>query len=137
MAHIQINQPHPDKGYSQIIINGNDFSNEIFRGVELVEVGEDAAFAQVGLRVTFAVSRLDLGDDINIQITDHLRSVAQRVRSTQGEDAGSVATANAPGGSVDLASVAKLVDAVALEIKGLRKDLEQQNSAAKNAGRLR
>lgn len=81
MAHIQYG-PHPDGGPARrIIINGHDFSDETFAGVELVEVGDDPEFAEVGFRVTFAVSRLDLGDDENVTVTDHFREIAQRVRS--------------------------------------------------------
>jgi len=84
MAHI-IYRPHPDGPPAmEIIINGHDFSAEIFHGVELVSVGDDPEFAEVGFRVTFAVSRLDLGGDADVQITDHLPSVAQRVNSLSG-----------------------------------------------------
>lgn len=85
MAHI-IYRPAADNSIArQLIINGHDFSNETFRQVELVEVGE-GEYAEVGLRVTFAVSRLDLGGDEDVQVTDHFRSVAQRVRSMTAED---------------------------------------------------
>lgn len=84
MAHI-IYRPAADGSIArQLIINGHDFSNETFRGVELVEVGEDE-FAEVGFCVTFAVSRLDLGGDEDVQVTDHMHSVAQRVRSMASE----------------------------------------------------
>lgn len=87
MAHIIYRPAAEGLPAKQIIINGHDFSHEIFDGVELVEVGEDPEMSEVGLRVTFAVSRLDLGGDEDVQVTDHLRSVAQRVRSMS-EDAG-------------------------------------------------
>lgn len=65
----------------QIIINGVDYSHEVYaEPVELVEVGDNET-AEVGLRVTFAVSRLDLETDQDIQVTDHFPEVAQRVRS--------------------------------------------------------
>lgn len=80
MAHIIYRPSDVDPTARQLVINGHDFSMETFRGVELVEVGEDQ-FAEVGLRVTFVVSRLDLGGDEDVQVTDHLPSVAQRVRS--------------------------------------------------------
>jgi hypothetical protein len=79
MAHIELRgQPG---GGQQIIINGIDFSREVFRGVELVEVGDSPEFAEVGLRITLAVSRLDLDAEADVKITDHLPEVAQRVRS--------------------------------------------------------
>lgn len=79
MAHIIYNR-QPGDPAAQLIINGVDISNEVFHGPELVEVGE-GEFAEVGFRVTFAVSRLDLDNESDVKVTDHLRSVAQRVRS--------------------------------------------------------
>lgn len=80
MAHIELRQRNR-RGARQIVINGIDFSMEIFdEGVELVEVGE-GEFAEAGFRVTFVVSRLDLDNDADVTITDQLRPVAQRVRS--------------------------------------------------------
>lgn len=77
MAHIELRgQPG---GRQQIIINGVDYSMEIYDHPELVEVGE-AEWAEVGYRVTFAVSRLDLDTEADVQITDHFPEVAQRVR---------------------------------------------------------
>ncbi len=86
MANISITPIQP--GANRIVINGVDYSKEIFRGVELVEVGDDPDWAEVGLRVTFAVSRLDLGDEQDVVVTDNFRSVAQRVHSTQVEKDG-------------------------------------------------
>lgn len=65
----------------QLVINGVDFSREVFRDVKLVEIGDDPETSEVGLQVTFAVSRLNLGDEVDVQVTDQFRSVAQRVRS--------------------------------------------------------
>lgn len=79
MAHIVLRPGEAGLPVMQLIINGNDFSNETFRDLELVEVGE-GEYAEVGFRVTFAVSRLDLGGDEDIVVTDHLPEVAQRVR---------------------------------------------------------
>ena len=83
MAHIQIRSPHPEEGAGaiQCIINGVDYSFELFHDMELVTVGDDPAFAEVGLRVTFAVSQLDLGDETNVQITDRVPEVARRVEA--------------------------------------------------------
>lgn len=82
MAHIELRgQP---SGGQQLIINGVDLTMETYGGVELVEVG-DGDFAEVGLRVTFAVGRLDLDADADVKITDRLPDVAQRVRSMQDE----------------------------------------------------
>lgn len=79
MANIQINRNR--KGRRQLIINGVDMTMEVFdEGIELVEVGEGAG-AEVGLRVTIAVGRLDLDAEADVQITDRFRPVAQRVRS--------------------------------------------------------
>lgn len=84
MAHI-IYRPMTDNPTArQLIINGHDFTNEVFRDVELVEVGDDPEFSEVGFRVTFGVGRLDLGGDEDVQVTDHLYAVAQRVRSMAG-----------------------------------------------------
>lgn len=83
MAHIQINGNFP----KQIIINGVDYSRELFREVELIEVGDDPQFAEVGLRVTFAVGRLDLDAEADVQITDRLPEVAQRVRTMSSKEA--------------------------------------------------
>lgn len=82
MAHI-ILRPHPENGPGtvQLIINGVDYSAEVFRGAELVEVGDDPQFSEVGLRVTLAVSRLDLGDETDVEVTDHLPEVAERVQA--------------------------------------------------------
>lgn len=82
MAHI-VYRPHPDDPPAQqLIINGIDYSNEVYRDVELIETHPDEPeYSEVGLRVTFAVSRLDLGEDTDVQITDHLPEVAQRVEA--------------------------------------------------------
>ena len=87
MAHISIQPIDPTR--SNLFINGVEFSKEVFRGsLELVEVPcADPEFAEVGLRVTFAVSRLDLGEDVDVQVTDRLREVAQRVRSVPDDEA--------------------------------------------------
>jgi hypothetical protein len=79
MAHIQINKPKRG-GPVQIVINGIDYSGELFRDFEIVEVGE-GEYAEVGLRVTFAVGTLDLDADADVRITDRLPAVAQRVRA--------------------------------------------------------
>jgi len=81
MAHV-IYRPSPDGPPAmQLIINGLDFSNEVYAdGVELVSVGDDE-FAEVGVKVTFALSRFDLGGDEDVQVTDRLPEVAQLVRS--------------------------------------------------------
>ena len=80
MANIEINH-HPKKPCTQLIVNGMDLTNEVFReGIELVGVGEGAG-AEVGLRFTIAVSKLSLDGEADIQITDRFRPVAQRVRS--------------------------------------------------------
>lgn len=85
MAHIIIRPVDKPGGPMELFINGVDFTNEVYRGVQLVEVGDDS-YAEVGLQVTFAVSRLDLGGDEDVQVTDRFRSVAQRVRSfTEGD----------------------------------------------------
>ena len=79
MAHIEL-KGQPGGGQS-LIINGTDFSHEVFAGVEIVEVGEQVAV--VGLRVTFAVSRLDLDTEADVLLTDQVPAVAARVRSMQ------------------------------------------------------
>ena len=84
MAHIQINGDLYGPGIAQLVVNGVDYSREVFSNVELVPVG-DESYAQVGLRVTFAVSRLDLDTEADVKITDRLPEVAQRVRSIVGK----------------------------------------------------
>lgn len=80
MAHIQINR-NPKSGVKQLIVNGVDMTMEVYNdGFELVEVGA-AEVAEVGLRVTLVVSRLDLDAESDVRITDHFHPVAQRVRS--------------------------------------------------------
>lgn len=79
MSDVQINT-RPG-GPMQIIINGVDYSNEIYRDhFKIVEVGEGEA-AEVGLQVTFAVSKLSIDNESDVQLTDRVRSVAARVRS--------------------------------------------------------
>lgn len=68
-------------GVGQLVINGVDVSMDVFSDVELVEVGTDPKFAEVGLRVTFAVGRLDLNQESDVIVTDRFPAVAQMVRS--------------------------------------------------------
>lgn len=85
MAHIQYG---PDgNGGLRLIVNGVDLSMETLRGVELVSVGDgdDDPFAMVGFRLTLAVSRLDLGNEQDVIVTDRLPEMAQRVRSMERE----------------------------------------------------
>lgn len=80
MAHIELRQRNR-RGGRQLIINGADYSMDVYDdGVEIVEVGEGDA-AEVGFRVTFVVSRLDLDNDADVTLTDQVRPVATRVRS--------------------------------------------------------
>ena len=83
MAHIEIN--HQRGGPIQMLINGVDVSHEVYRDFEIVEVG-DGEYAEVGFRVTFAVSRLDLDAESDVELTDHVPAVAAKVRSIR-EDA--------------------------------------------------
>lgn len=79
MANIQI-RPAGNGAY-QIVINGIDYSHDIYNeGLQLVRVGEGER-AEVGLQVILAVSRLTLGDEQDIVVTDQFESVAQRVHS--------------------------------------------------------
>ena len=79
MAHITFDRA--DNGAYKLTINGVDLSTEVYNHPQLVEVGDDPMFSEVGLQVTFAVSRLDLGGEEDVQITDHFRGVAQRVHT--------------------------------------------------------
>lgn len=79
MAHIQINK-HERGLPIQLLINGIDYSREVDRDFELVSVGDDPEFAEVGFRVTFAVSRLGIDTVDDIELTDHLPEVAAKVR---------------------------------------------------------
>lgn len=87
MAHIQIRRKGGRSIPTQLIIDGVDVTQEVYRDLELVEVGDDPEWAEVGLRVTFVVSRLDLDHEADVVVTDQFRSVATRVRSmTEGDD---------------------------------------------------
>jgi hypothetical protein len=65
MAHIEL-RPHPVKGDPayQLIVNGVDVSMDVFTDLELVKVGnpDRPEYQESGLRVTFAVDSLTLGD---------------------------------------------------------------------------
>lgn len=80
MAHIEMRRQKA--GGMQLLINGIDYSEEVYNGAELVEVGEGLN-AEVGLRLTFAVGRLDIDNDADVEITDRLPAVATQVRSMQ------------------------------------------------------
>jgi hypothetical protein len=82
MARIEINSA--GDGAYQLLINGIDYSTEVFRGaegVQLVTVGDDPDYAEIGLRVTFAVSRLSIDNETDVELTDHVREAAAKVRS--------------------------------------------------------
>lgn len=88
MAEIILRTPHPTEGRnsSQLIINGQDVSFDVLNDIELVKVGSDEhpESQEVGLRVTFALSRLEInGNDATV--TDRFdvvaRQIAQRVAS--------------------------------------------------------
>lgn len=63
MAQITF-RPHPSEypPAMQLLINGVDVSMETYPDIEIVTVGDDPATAEVGLRVTFAVTDLTIGD---------------------------------------------------------------------------
>jgi len=79
MAHIQLSRV--SDGTARLIVNGVDLSMEVFEGIELVDACDDPQYSSVGLRVTIAVSRLDLDRDADVQVTGDLAAVAERVRS--------------------------------------------------------
>lgn len=80
MAHIVYRPMEGTPGAWELFVNGVDFSMEAYNWPELVEVGEGDT-AEVGFRVTFAVSRLDLGGNEDVQVTDRFFETAQLVRS--------------------------------------------------------
>lgn len=80
MAHIIYRPKADEPSVMELFINGVDFSMETYRGPELVEVGE-GLMSEVGFRVTFAVSRLDLGGNEDVVVTDHFPEAVQLVRS--------------------------------------------------------
>ena len=82
MAHIEIRRDLKKK-VGQLIINGVDYSMEAMPDFEIVEVGEGDV-ALVGFRVTLLVGRLDLNDESEVDLTDHVPVVAARVRSMAG-----------------------------------------------------
>lgn len=69
MAHIVL-RPR-EGGGNELFINGVDFSYEVYNGVELVQVGDEDWCAEIGFRVTFVVSRLDIGGNVDVPLTDH------------------------------------------------------------------
>lgn len=79
MAEIILRIPHPDHGVGsrQLIINGVDVSQDVYDDFELVKVG-DAPAQEVGLRVTYALSTLRLGDE-DVIVTDQFDTIAWRV----------------------------------------------------------
>lgn len=86
MAHIELRRKNgrPEK---QLVINGEDVTMDVYsEGMGLVEVGE-GPFAEVGFQVTFVVSRFDLDNEVDVDLTDHLPAVATRVRSIDEQDA--------------------------------------------------
>lgn len=84
MAHI-VYRTNPDQnGAMQLLINGVDYSAEVYPDIQIVSVGDDPRHAEVGVQVTFSLSRLDLGGDTDVVVTDRLPEVAQRVQSMTG-----------------------------------------------------
>lgn len=84
MAHISIRRQ--DGGWHQITINGTDFSMEVYDGsLDLVEVGSEpgSPHNEIGLRLTLAIGQLDIDNDTDVPLTDHLAVAATRVRSLQ------------------------------------------------------
>lgn len=80
MAKIEINRVK-NGGCFQLLVNGVDLSFEVFRDIELVEVGEDPEWAEIGLRITLGVSQLSIDNEANVRLTDHLPEAAAKVRS--------------------------------------------------------
>lgn len=79
MANVQMNQ---SGGPGAIIINGVDFSSEVFaESVELVKVGEEP-FGQIGLRFTIGLGTLELGGT-RVALSDHFDEAAEKVSSIQ------------------------------------------------------
>lgn len=72
MAHI-IYRP-TDDGAMQLVINGVDYSDEVYRNLQIVDMA-----GEVGIQVTFAVGRLDLGGDEDCQVTNQVPEVAERL----------------------------------------------------------
>jgi hypothetical protein len=60
MAHI-IYRPGPEMGTMQLIINGVDYSRDVYDNIEIVHVGDDPLASDVGLRVTFALGEVEFG----------------------------------------------------------------------------
>lgn len=81
MADIEIRRS--GEGHS-LKINGVDYSMEVYSGAELVAVGE-GAFAEIGLRVTFAVSSLSLDHAGKVSLVGNLPEAAAQVREITGE----------------------------------------------------
>lgn len=81
MAHIQIRDV--GDGTVSLTINGIEFAFETFvaPAPELVESGDGAdEFSVVCLRLAIGVSRLDLNDKQNVQVTDRMEAVNEEIR---------------------------------------------------------
>jgi hypothetical protein len=76
MAHIVLRPMENAHGATQILINGIDYSTEIYSDVQIVKMGDEDGFGEVGLQATFVISRLDLGGDEDVRITNHVDEVA-------------------------------------------------------------
>ena len=73
-------------GGTELIVNDLDLSLEVYaESAELVVVGDDPEFAEIGLRFTIAIDRLELGDP-EVMLTDGFAEAAEAVRALQEVD---------------------------------------------------
>lgn len=79
MAHIQINKPEAGLPI-QLLVNGVDLTMETYLDFELVSVGDQPEFAEIGFRFTVAVTTLNI-DTKDVELTDHFPEAAARVHS--------------------------------------------------------
>lgn len=85
MAHVQFTSPHPDHAV-ELLIDGVDFSRAVFRdGVELVSVGDNPATAEIGLRITIAVGRLDINGE-TVELSNNFGEAAAQVAAIVADD---------------------------------------------------
>ena len=80
MAQIILRSPHPveGRGARQLVINGLDVSHDVYEDIELVKVGDKPESQEVGLRVTFALSTLELNGNEAV-VTDQFDAIAWQV----------------------------------------------------------
>ena len=82
MAHIQFRK-NPDGLTTTLVVNGLDLSMESYAGsVELAATG-DSEYDEIGLRFLLAIERLDLDEDMDVEVAGNLDALNERIRAMQ------------------------------------------------------